>query len=82
MSGVVNIAVKFPHKGKVYEGFTLHGGVSLELRPAGCGVPKTQLIFVDGDENPVCFLEGVTGADFESGKIVKGYLQILPKNKD
>jgi len=87
---VVSLAVEFPHGGKAYKGVSLKQGVTLGSKPAGCGVPKTQLTFqsiksVDGEdklvdtiEQPIAFLENVSGADFESSEVPAGYLVIHP----
>ena len=78
MKNVINIAIDFPHDGKHYKGVTIHEGVSLSLSPAACGVPKTELIFIGASIKPDghLFLEGVTGANFDSPKPVEGYFQV------
>lgn len=75
---VVSIAVEFPFGGKAFKGVSLKDGVTLGSKPAGCGVSKTQLTFENGKEQPIAFLENVSGADFESSEVPAGYLVIHP----
>lgn len=84
MNKVVNIPVEVCHGAMPvhYKGIALLPGVKLSLKEAGCGVPKTQLVFTkesDGQPTkvqPIAFLENVSGGNWESEFVCPGYLKI------
>lgn len=77
-NNVVSIAVEFPFNGRHYKGVSLKNGVSLGSQPAACGISKTQLTFNNGVEQPIAFLENVSGGSFDSPSSPDGYLVIHP----
>lgn len=77
MGNYVNLAVKTCHKGHHYEGITLHPGVDISIKPAGCGVPLSQIEFANTQTKPLVFVEGITGGDIDAETPCPQYLQIV-----
>ena len=82
MEKVVNLPVAICYKGHHYSGITVMSGVSVSLKPAGCGVQKTQLVFTvtetgaETKTQPIAFIENVSGGEFESSIACPSYLKI------
>lgn len=73
---VINIAVPVTIFGHHFLGITVHPGVKMSLKDAGCGILKTQVIFENANIQPIVFLDGITSADFNTPNSCPLYLQI------
>ena len=77
MGKYVNITVPTCYRSHHFKGITLHPGVDLSIVPAGCGVPKDQLVFANTQTQPIVFLDGVTSGEIDADTPCPEYLQVV-----
>jgi hypothetical protein len=77
----VNMTVNFSYKGKHYAGLSMDKGVNIRLKPVDCVAGKHEVVFENGNNTPVVFVENISSVS-ESKKRVRGcihkYLLIKP----